>query len=289
MRVSSQRVRPIDVKHMGREQVICCWEVDGVLVDPGPQSCEDTLVAALGGEPPSALLLTHIHFDHAGAAGALVRRWPDLAVSAHERGAPHRIDPAKLVASAARLYGGEDGLARLWGEVVPVPEGNLRVLQGGETDVEGAFRVEYTPGHASHHVCYLHEPSGMAFVGDMAGVRVPPAPFTRAPTPPPDIDVEKWEASLETIAGWEPEALGLTHFGQVDDPPEQLERVRESLHAQADFAERHDEAGFVEAYSGRVHERAGGAADAILQAAPPDQLFLGLQRYLKKAGRVPSE
>src|SRR3954453_20289823 len=179
MRVSSQRVRPIDVKHMGREHVICCWEVEGVLVDPGPQSCEDTLLAALGGEPPSPLLLTHIHFDHAGAAGGPVPPRPPQPVFVPERGAPHLIDPAKLVASAARLYGGEDGLARLcreggavpegnrrggeggedglarwWGEVVPVPEVNLRVLEGGESGVEGAFRVEYTPAHASHHVCY---------------------------------------------------------------------------------------------------------------------------------------
>src|SRR4051812_24341183 len=164
MWVSSQRVRPIDVKHLGREHVICCWEVDGVLIDPGPQSCEDTLLAALRGERPRALLLTHIHFDHAGAAGALVRRWPDLPVHVHERGAPHLADPAKLVASAARLYGGEDGLARLWGEVVPVPERNLRVLQGGETGAEGAFRVEYTPGHASPPVCYLPAPPGIAIV-----------------------------------------------------------------------------------------------------------------------------
>src|SRR3954470_1930119 len=266
MRVSSQRVRPIDVKHMGREHVICCWEVDGVLVDPGPQSCEDTLVAALGGEPPSALLLTHIHFDHAGAAGALVRRWPDLPVYVHERGAPHLIDPAKLVASAARLYGGEDGLARLWGEVVPVPEGNLRVLEGGESGVEGAFRVEYTPGHASHHVCYLHEASGMAFVGDMAGVRVPPRPYTLAPTPPPGIHVEGWERSLETIAGWEPQRLGLTHFGEVDDPAAQLDRVRERLHEQADLAAETDLDGFVETYSRRVHDQGGAEGDALLQA-----------------------
>jgi glyoxylase-like metal-dependent hydrolase (beta-lactamase superfamily II) len=269
--------------------VICCWEVDGWLVDPGPQSCEETLIAAIGGERPRGLLLTHIHFDHAGATGALVRRWPDLPVYVHERGAPHLADPAKLVASAARLYGGIEGLNQLWGEVVPVPEENLKILEGGEKGLEGAFTVEYTPGHASHHVCYLHESSGVAFVGDMAGVRVPPQEFTLAPTPPPDIDVERWEASLETIAGWEPKALGLTHWGQVDDPPEQLERVRESLNAQAEFAEQHDEDGFVEAYSARVHENAGEAADAILQAAPPDQLFLGLQRYLKKAGRVPSD
>jgi glyoxylase-like metal-dependent hydrolase (beta-lactamase superfamily II) len=286
MRVSSQRVRPIDVKHMGHEHVICCWEVDGVLVDPGPQSCEATLLAALGGDAPRALLLTHIHFDHAGAAGALVRRWPDLPVYVHERGAPHLVDPAKLVASAARLYGGEDGLARLWGEVVPVPEDNLRILSGGETGVEGAFRVEYTPGHASHHVCYLHEDSGMAFVGDMAGVRVPPEPFTLAPTPPPDIDVEAWERSLETIAGWEPGRLGLTHFGAVDDPAAQLERVRQTLHEQADVAAEGDLDGFVETYSARVREAAGAAADPILQAAPLDQLYLGLDRYLTKSGRV---
>src|SRR5918998_3259652 len=209
-------MRAIDTRHMGNEKVICAWEVDGVLIDPGPQSTEATLLEALAGEVPRALLLTHIHFDHAGAAGALVRRWPDLPVYVHERGAPHLADPAKLVASAARLYGGEDGLARLWGEVVPVPEANLRVLTGGETGVEGAFRVEYTPGHASHHVCYLHEDSGWAFVGDMAGVRVPPGPFTLAPTPPPDIDVEAWERSLETIAGWEPERLRLTHFGEAE-------------------------------------------------------------------------
>ena len=286
MPVSSQRVRPIDVMHLGREHVICCWEVDGLLVDPGPQSCEDTLLAALGGQRPRGLLLTHIHFDHAGAAGALVRRWPGMPVYVHERGAPHLANPEKLVASAARLYGGEEGLARLWGEVLPVPEANLKILEGGET-VERAFRVEYTPGHASHHVCYLHEESGTAFVGDMAGVRVPPDPFTLAPTPPPDIDLELWERSLEVIAGWQPRALALTHFGQVDDPPQQLERVRESLHELARMADGNDVDGFVEAYEARVREHAGDAAEAIRQVAPPDLLYLGLDRWISKGGRVP--
>ncbi len=119
------------MRHLGLEKVICAWEVDGVIVDPGPQSTEAALLAALDGEAPRALLLTHIHFDHAGAAGALVRRWPDLPVYVHERGAPHLIAPERLVRSAARLYGGEDELARLWGEVVPVPEENLHVLSGG--------------------------------------------------------------------------------------------------------------------------------------------------------------
>jgi glyoxylase-like metal-dependent hydrolase (beta-lactamase superfamily II) len=286
MRVSSQRVRPIDLKHLGHEHVICCWEVDGLLIDPGPQSCEDTLLAAIGGERPRALLLTHIHFDHAGAAGALVRRWPDLPVYVHERGAKHLIDPARLVASAARLYGGEDRLAALWGEVVPVPEENLRVLEGGEAGVEGAFRVEYTPGHASHHVCFFHEDAGWAFVGDMAGVVVPPESFTLAPTVPPDVDVDAWERSLELIAGWEPSKLAVTHFGRVDDPPEQLERVRASLHEQYRLAGEHDLDGFVEAYSRHVHEQAGPAADPILQAAPPDQLYLGLDRWRSKSGQV---
>jgi hypothetical protein len=127
----------------------------------------------------------------------------------------------------------------------------------------------------------------MAFVGDMAGVRVPPDPFTLAPTPPPDIDLEKWEQSLETIAGWDPKALALTHWGQVDDPPAQLERVRESLHEQARMADGNDVDGFVEAYEKRVREQASGDAEAILQAAPPDQLYLGLDRWISKGGRVP--
>src|SRR5918992_542358 len=173
-------MRQIDVRHRGVEKVIACFEVDGVLVDPGPQSCEDTLLEALGGE----------------RAGALVRRWPDLEVYVHERGAPHLASPERLVSSAARLYGGEEGLREMWGEVVPVPEDRLRVLAGGET-VFGSFRVEYTPGHASHHVCYLHEDSGTAFVGDMAGGRLPPSPPTLAPTPPPGIDVEAWDRSID--------------------------------------------------------------------------------------------
>jgi glyoxylase-like metal-dependent hydrolase (beta-lactamase superfamily II) len=279
-------VRAIDVHHMGQEKVICCWEVDGVLVDPGPQSTEETLLEALGGERPRALLLTHIHFDHAGATGSLVRRWPDLDVYVHERGAPHMADPEKLVSSAGRLYGGEDGLKRLWGEVVPVPEDNLRVLTGGETLLDGEFRVEYTPGHASHHVCYLHEASRWAFVGDMAGVAVPPDGFTLAPTPPPDIDVEAWERSLDAIAAWEPAGLGLTHFGAAEDAPAQLGAVREALRSQVALIEEagDDQERFMAAIRERVEAAAGVDGAAILQAAPPDHLFLGLRRWADKRG-----
>jgi glyoxylase-like metal-dependent hydrolase (beta-lactamase superfamily II) len=272
-------MRQIDVRHRGREKVIACFDVDGILVDPGPQSCEDTLLEALGGERPQALLLTHIHFDHAGAAGALVRRWPDLEVYVHERGAPHMARPERLVASAARLYGGEDGLRETWGEVVPVPEENLNVLSGGETVL--GFEVEYTPGHASHHVSYFRD--GVAFVGDMAGVRIPPRDFTLAPTPPPDIDVEAWERSLDAIAAREPQTLALTHFGTADDPPAQLAAVRESLHWQADLAAAGDQAAFEAA----LHERILAATPDVAateQAAPLDHLFLGLERWHRKRG-----
>ena len=274
-------MRPIDLRHMGNDKVICCWEVDGVLVDPGPQSTDEALLQALGEERPRALLLTHIHFDHAGASGALVRRWPDLPVYVHERGAPHMAAPERLVASAARLYGGEEGLARLWGEVVPVPEANMHVLRGGETVLDD-FRVEYTPGHAWHHVSFLHEPTGTAFVGDVAGVRIPPAEYVMAPTPPPDIDVEAWDRSLDTVAAWAPEALALTHFGRADDVARHLDAMRERLHEIVGLAAQHGRDAFVAGIVERVERNVGDLAAQYTQAAPPDHLYLGARRYLDK-------
>jgi glyoxylase-like metal-dependent hydrolase (beta-lactamase superfamily II) len=274
-------MRLIDTRHLGREKVIGCWDVDGVLVDPGPQLTEDVLLEALGGEAPRALLLTHIHFDHAGASGSLVRRWPGLPVYVHERGARHMASPERLVASAARIYGGEEGLARMWGEVVPVPEENLRVLAGGETVLD-AFRVEYTPGHASHHVSYLHEPTGTAFVGDVAGVRIPPSRYVVAPTPPPDIDVEAWDRSLDVIEGWDPQALALTHFGQVDDVQAHLASMREHLHEAVRLASQHGEDAFVAGLLDRVDRNAADLTDQYAQAAPPEHLYAGLRRYLEK-------
>ena len=152
------------------------------------------------------------------------------------------------------------------------------MLKGGETLLDGEFRVEYTPGHASHHVCYLHEPSQWAFVGDMAGVAEPPDGFTLAPTPPPDIDVEAWERSLDTIEAWEPAGLGLTHFGAAEDAPAQLAAIREALRSQAALIDEvgDDQERFIAAIRERVEAGAGEDAAAILQAAPPDHLFLGL-------------
>jgi glyoxylase-like metal-dependent hydrolase (beta-lactamase superfamily II) len=273
-------MRQIDVKHRGLDKVIACFEVDGILVDPGPQSCEETLLEALGGERPKALLLTHIHFDHAGASGALVRRWPDLDVYVHERGAPHMANPEKLVASAARLYGGEEGLRDTWGEVVPVPQKRLQILSGGESVL--GFDVQYTPGHASHHVCYFHRDSGVAFVGDMAGVRIPPSPLTLAPTPPPDIDVEAWDASIDRVAGWDPGRLALTHFGQVDDVGPHLDAMRASLHELTALVARHGYEAFAAGLHERIVAQAGDLAPQVEQAVPIEHVYLGLRRYLDK-------
>src|SRR5258705_7573767 len=161
-------MRAIDVRHLGREHVICAWQAGDVLIDPGPESTVETLLSELEEREPRAILLTHIHFDHAGAAGALARLWPEVEIVVHEHGARHLADPERLVASARRLYG--EDFDRLWGEVVPIDPERLRVIEGGET-VHG-FRVAYTPGHARHHVCYLHQYSGWAFTADVAGVRI---------------------------------------------------------------------------------------------------------------------
>jgi glyoxylase-like metal-dependent hydrolase (beta-lactamase superfamily II) len=274
-------MREIDLRHLGRDKVICCAEADGVLIDPGPQSCEETLVAALGDQRPRAVLLTHIHFDHAGVSGALVRRWPDLPVYVHEIGAPHLADPERLVKSATRLYG-EDGMRELWGDVVPVPEANLRVLTGGETGIEGAYRVAYTPGHASHHVSYLHEDEGWAYVGDVAGVRIPPSDLVLAPTPPPDIDVAAWERSIETVLAWEPLRLVLTHFGTAHDPATQLEACRRALHEEIEQVDATDEAEYVERLRARLREEAPDVAEQLAQAVPPDHIHKGLTRWRSK-------
>jgi glyoxylase-like metal-dependent hydrolase (beta-lactamase superfamily II) len=272
-------VRAIDVRHLGRSKVISCWEVDGVLIDPGPQSAEAVLLEELGeGFEPRAMVLTHIHLDHAGAAGSLVRRWPGVPVWAHERGAPHLVDPSRLVSSASRIYPDMD---RRWGEVVPVPEGNVHVM--GERVLDD-YRVAYTPGHASHHVSLLHEPTGTAFVGDVLGVRVAPETFTLMPTPPPDIDVEAWYASIDTVVGWDPDALALTHFGLHADVGAAADAARAELAACADAARERDDAAFLDWYMAHLRERIADDAirQAHIQASPPPLEYLGLERYWRK-------
>jgi glyoxylase-like metal-dependent hydrolase (beta-lactamase superfamily II) len=269
----------IDLLHLGRPRVIGVWRMGEVLVDPGPSSCLETLLPLLERHPPRVLALTHIHLDHAGASGSLLRRFPDAEVWVHERGAPHLIDPTRLLESATRLYGQE--MDRLWGEVLPVPAERIRVLGGGES--LGPFHVGYTPGHASHHVSYLHEPSGRAFTGDVTGVRIGEGPVL-APTPPPDIDLDAWRDSLELIESWSPRSIAATHFGAHDRVSEHLAELREQLEWAQAIAGGLDEAGFASSIRARVSvSSTPQTAAAYEQAMPPEQSFHGLARYLRKS------
>ncbi len=267
----------IDLLHLGRAKVIGAWRLGEVLIDPGPSSCLGELLPMLERDPPRVIALTHIHLDHAGATGSLLARFPDTEVWLHERGAPHLVDPGKLLRSATRLYGAD--MQRLWGEVLAVPAERVRALSGGERI--GELRVAYTPGHASHHVSYLHEPSGRAFTGDVTGVRIDGA-CVLAPTPPPDIDVRAWQDSLELIGSWDPRSLAVTHFGEYADVEAQLAAVGEQLRRQQELARKGDEFAFVSAIRATV---AGSStletAAAYEQAMPPEQSFHGLARYLR--------
>lgn len=237
----------IDLNFIGVPRVIATAVVHGpggvALVDPGPSTSWPALRAALARAgialgDVNALLLTHIHLDHAGASGTLVRENPRLRVYVHEKGARHMADPTKLVASAARLYGAD--MDRLWGEVLPVPAAALVILKGGERVIESGreFEVAWTPGHASHHVSYFHADTGVAFVGDTAGIRVAPAGAVLPPTPPPDIDLEAWRDSIARIAAWHPSTLFLTHFGPSASPAPHLAELVDSLERAATLVKR---------------------------------------------------
>ena len=212
----------VDVNFLGTPGIIATAVLHGpggvALIDPGPSSTLFTLRAELERAGIAiadvrTILLTHIHLDHAGATGTLVRENPGIIVYVHEKGAPHMASPEKLIASARRLWG--DEMDRLWGEFLPVPAERMIALKGGERIAEGGrdLEVAYTPGHASHHVSYFSADSGIAFVGDTAGVLLHDDGFNMPPTPPPDIDLEAWNESLRKIGDWRADTLFITHFG----------------------------------------------------------------------------
>jgi len=290
----------IDLHFRGSPRVIAAalmQGADGVtLIDPGPTSCLPVLESGLRERGLTlrdvrTLLLTHIHLDHAGASGTIVERVPKVKVYVHERGAPHMIDPAKLLASATRLYG--DQMDALWGAFLPVPAGQVTALKGGEQlDLAGtAINVAYTPGHAKHHVSFLDEHAGIAYVGDTAGVRVS-GDYLIAPTPPPDIDIEAWQQSLDTIDAWQPVSLFLTHFGPVTPARAHLARFRTTLASAAATAHEMMAAGGTDdelatRFAERMRQDVRKAlpeheARAAELAAPFDQLWQGLARYWQK-------
>ena len=273
---------------------------DGVtLIDPGPTSCLDALERGLEDrgmafDDVRTLLLTHIHLDHAGSAGSIAARVPQLRVYVHEAGAPHMIQPEKLLASATRLHG--DRMQSLWGAFLPVPSDRVQPLKGGEQlRIGNTIRVAFTPGHAKHHVSFLDEGSGVAYVGDVGGVCVS-RDHLIAPTPPPDIDLDAWQKSLDTIGAWNADVLFLTHFGPTGPPHERLQRMRTRLKETAEWVKQsfgkadNDEERmrwFVNELRRDVR-RSLPEADARTteMVAPFDQIWQGLARYWRKTGEV---
>jgi len=275
----------IDLCHLGRAKVIASWLLPGgepALVDCGPSTCLDALRAGLAEQGLAVadlrhLLLTHVHLDHAGAAGGLVRENPDLLVHVSEIGAPHVVDPSRLERSARRIYG--EDFDRLWGELTPVPEANVRIVGAHVLGLD-AFP---TPGHASHHVSFLAA-DGDCFSGDASGVRILPASYLAPVAPPPDVDLEAWSRSLDALEARRPARLRLPHFGTIVQPDEHLALMRERL---AVWAQRVGGGATVDEFVAAAEQELAVGADgetaaSYRQAAPFWQSHAGLARYWAK-------
>ncbi|MEX2270323.1 MAG: MBL fold metallo-hydrolase, partial [Vicinamibacterales bacterium] len=291
----------LDLEFLGQRDVIATALLHGpggvVLVDPGPATAWPALTRLLhargiGLPDVRAVLITHIHLDHAGVCGLASEAMTNATFFVHARGAAHMADPSKLLASASRLYGAD--MDRLWGDVRPLPASRMRVLEGGEQiDAAGrALNVAWTPGHASHHVSYFDARHGVAFVGDTAGIRRGMNSYVMPPTPPPDIDLDAWRESTRTIVAWRPERLFLTHFGAFGDAErhvatlwERMEdwsrRVRASLEKPGTDDER------ASAFTREIIEdlrlqMSEDEADGYAKAARFDFSWSGLARYWRK-------
>jgi glyoxylase-like metal-dependent hydrolase (beta-lactamase superfamily II) len=291
----------IDLDFLGQPGIIATGVLHGpqgvALIDPGPSTSLARLKGALAAKgfalaDVRAILLTHIHLDHAGATGTLLLECPHAEVFVHEKGAPHLIDPSRLLTSAARLYGAD--MERLWGEVRAVPEARVRRLGDRDTLQVVGRQVEsaWTPGHAIHHVSFLIPEARLAFVGDTAGVCRPSGRVVLPPTPPPDIDLEAWHASTDRILAWNPDVLFLTHFGPQPSPRVHFQdlwqrmddwsrRVRATLDQPGTDDDR------ARAFTAAVTEELArttsrAEADAYMRAARFDFSWAGLARYWRK-------
>ncbi len=228
----------IDLEFMGTEEIIASFLLTGgnsaAIVETGPSTCIENLLRGLedngvAPEDVEKVLLTHIHLDHSGASGVLADRLPNATFYVHEAGYQHLVDPSKLLKSASRIYG--DRMEELWGEVRPVPKDRIVTLEGGE-EIEaagGVLAAHYTPGHAYHHLAF-HEPgSGMLFAGDVGGVRMPGQSYVKPPTPPPEVDIEAWKGSIETVRKLDPGFICPTHFGCYEDVGRHLGELEQRL------------------------------------------------------------
>ena len=292
----------LDLNFLGHPGIIATAVLQGpggvALVDPGPSTSLATLRAVLERSGMRIadirqILLTHIHLDHAGGTGTLVKENPAIEVFVHERGATHLADPAKLLSSATRLYGQD--MERLWGDFLAVPSERLRVLKGGETIAAGgrSLEVAYTPGHASHHVSYFEPSTRIAFVGDTAGIRRGSGQYVMPASPPPDVDLELWRESEQRILGWDPDTLFLTHFGPYHGARQHFQalmdrmmewsRMAKRLVADASLTEEQREQQFV-AEAVLDLRRIVGVADAeqYSRAGSIAYSWQGLARYWRK-------
>ena len=298
----------VDLNFLGAPEIIATAVLHGAsgvaLIDPGPSTTHDNLRAALrrrgiGIGDVRQILLTHIHLDHAGVTGTLVRENPAIEVFVHERGAPHMIDPSKLLASAGRLYGAD--MDRLWGDFVPVPADRVKVLKGEEQIIAGGrdLHVAYTPGHASHHVSYFDASSRVAFVGDTAGIRRGNRDYVMPPTPPPDIDLDTWRHSEDRILAWDPDTLFLTHFGPFHGARVHFQEMSARLQTWSAIVRRLvtdpslDEASRLEAFVNEAlldlkREVGEQQAEQYNRAGRLDYSWQGLARYSRKKLAIPN-
>lgn len=294
----------IDLQFLGFPSIIATAVLHGppgvALVDPGPSTSLTTLRRELAQKGIDVadvrqILLTHIHLDHAGGTGMLLQDNPEIEVFVHERGAPHLVDPSKLLASAGRLYGQD--MDRLWGAIVPVPAASIRALQGGEQIVASGRRMEvaYTPGHASHHVSFFEDSAGIAFVGDTAGIRRGSGAYVMPPAPPPDVDLELWRESEARILSWNPDTLFLTHFGpfhgarphfqQLMDRLVEWSRIVRRLLADQRLTDEERQDQFVQEATQELRQVVGPQeAELYGRAGSLHYSWQGLARYWRKKG-----
>jgi glyoxylase-like metal-dependent hydrolase (beta-lactamase superfamily II) len=306
MYVPARQLEPdlwlLDLDFQGMAGVVAAFLITGpdghTLLETGPGST----IGALGRAVASAgvqlddvtqLVVTHIHLDHAGAAGSLLRRLPHATLFVHPAGASHMVDPSKLIASATRIY--RDRMDALWGAFEPCPADRVVTLEDGAELPCGRRTLValHTPGHASHHIAFHDAEHGTVFTGDVGGVRLDAAPFVRPPTPPPDIDVEAWHASVARIRSVRPRTLDLTHFGRFNDPARHLDELLERLDAWTEWvARRQGEGADADALVRELKDlsdaellRESGDDDlaaAYELATPSGMTVTGLLRYLNR-------
>ena len=292
----------IDLGFQDRAGVIAAYLVtDGhevTLIETGPSTCLPNLEegirrAGLKPEWIRKVLVTHIHLDHSGAAGVLAQRNPNLKVYVHPLGAPHLIDPSKLIASAARIYG--ENMDRFWGEIAPVPAEQVVELRDGETIKAGReFTVLFTPGHAKHHVAFVDREEGTAFTGDVGGIRMPGTDYLCAPTPPPDLDPEAWRESVAKLKATHSRRLYLTHFGACDGAQAALDATLESLDrflamGETAYASGSDQPTLTAELHNEMAQGLGPVPEGILVnlewATPSYMAAMGLARLFTKRNR----